>query len=290
MLLDLSLAMDVSEVLPSIRVPTLVLRREGDAVIPVDLGRDLAARIPSARFVEPPGTDNYQWSGDVDSWFGTFEEVLTGNRRAHEVDRVLATVLFTDILASTQRAAEVGDAAWRELLEDHNSLIRDEFRRWRGREVKTTGDGFLATFDGPARAVRWAQAISRRARTLGIEIRAAVHTGECEAIGDDIGGIAVRIASRIAGHADAGQVLVSSTAKHLVVGSGLGFSDAESRELKGVRGTGTSTSRLVKAASASLARGYGAAVGGALPGIVSANVFPALDRIVNLVASAPAIV
>jgi class 3 adenylate cyclase/pimeloyl-ACP methyl ester carboxylesterase len=237
MLLDLSLATDISEVLPSIRVPTLVLHREGDAVIPVELGGDLAARIPDARFVKLPGTDNYPWSGDVDSWFGTFEEFLTGSRHAHALDRVLATVLFTDIVASTRQAADVGDAAWRELLEDHNSLVRDEFRRWRGREVKATGDGFLATFDGPARAVRCAQAISRRVRSLGIEIRAAVHTGECETLGDDIGGIAVHIASRIAGLAEAGQVLVSSTVRDLVVGSGLEFADAGSRELKGVPGT-----------------------------------------------------
>ena len=193
------------------QVPTLVLHRREDRLAPVALARDMADWIPAARFVEFPGTDNYPWSGDVEAWFPTFEEFLTGERPAPDADRVLSTVLFTDIVGSTQHAAELGDRRWRGLLDDHNALIRDEIARARGNAVKSTGDGFLATFDGPARAVRCAQAVATRIRSLGVEIRAGVHTGECEMIPGDVGGIAVHIAARVMALAAPGQVLVSST-------------------------------------------------------------------------------
>jgi class 3 adenylate cyclase/pimeloyl-ACP methyl ester carboxylesterase len=236
MLLDLSLATDISEVLPSIRVPTLVLHREGDAVIPVKQGRDLAVRIPGSSFVELPGTDNYPWSGDVDSWFGTFEEFLIGSRHAHELDRVLATVLFTDIVESTTKAIELGDRRWRELLERHNALVRHELRRFRGREVDTTGDGFLATFDGPARAIRCACAIAEGVHELGVSIRAGLHTGECELADGKVAGIAVHTGARAAAQANADEVLVSSTVKDLVAGSGIAFTERGTHELKGIPG------------------------------------------------------
>jgi class 3 adenylate cyclase len=212
------------------------MHRQGDRVAPVALVRDMAERIPGARFVEFPGTDNYPWSGDVEEWFLTFEEFLTGNRRAPDADRVLSTVLFTDIVGSTERAAQLGDGRWRQLLEDHNALVREEVARARGSVVKSTGDGFLATFDGPARAVRCAEALSAAVRSLGLEIRAGVHTGECEMMPGDVGGIAVHIAARVMALAAPGQVLVSSTVKDLVVGSGLRFGEARTHALRGIPG------------------------------------------------------
>jgi len=218
-------------------VPTLVLHRTGDRVAPLELGRALASRIPGAEFVELPGEDDYPWSGDVESWFGRFETFLTGGRAVRrEPDRVLATVLFTDIVGSTRRAAELGDARWRRVCDDHDALVRAELARWRGREIKSLGDGFLATFDGPARAVRCAQAICAGVRALGLEVRAGVHTGECELLDGDVGGIAVHIGARIAARAGAGQVLVSSTVRDLVVGSELQFADAGAHDLRGVPG------------------------------------------------------
>lgn len=233
-LLELNLHSDVRAVLPTIRVPTLVLHRTDDTLVPVELGRDVAEAIPGARFVELPGEDNYVWASKPEPLLDEVEEFLTGRRRPPAADRLLATVLFTDICGSTRRAAELGDERWHELLDRHNQLVREELAVWRGKEIKTTGDGFLATFDGPARAVRCAGAIVERIRRLGLEVRAGVHTGECELMGDDVGGIAVHVGARVADLAAAGETLVSSTVKELVVGSGLSFADRGAHDLKGV--------------------------------------------------------
>jgi pimeloyl-ACP methyl ester carboxylesterase len=224
---------DVRAILGSVRVPTLVLHRR-DERIPVEYGRYLAEQIPGARLVELEGVDHFPSVGDVESITDEVEEFLTGVRHEHEPDRVLATVLFTDIVDSTRRAVEMGDRAWRELLERHDEIVRDEIARFRGREIKHTGDGFFATFDGPARAVRGAVALAERAQDLGVQIRCGVHTGECELRGDDVGGIAVHIGARIEALAGAGEVLVSSTVKDLVAGSGLRFEDRGEHQLKGV--------------------------------------------------------
>jgi class 3 adenylate cyclase len=236
MLIDLNMQTDLRGVLSTIRVPTLVLHRTGDALVPVEAGRETAALIPGARFEELPGIDAYGWLDYEGAWIDTVEEFLTGRRPAREPERVLSTVLFTDIVGSTERAAAVGDRAWRDLLERHNELVREELDRWRGREVKTVGDGFLATFDGPARAVRCAEAVASGVRDLSLEIRAGVHTGECEISDGDVTGIAVHIAARVLALANAGDVLVSSTVKDLVVGSGLDFGDRGTHELRGVPG------------------------------------------------------
>ncbi len=228
---------DIRSVLPNVRVPTLVLHRTDSGVVPVALGRDVADRIPAARFVEVAGQDNYPWIGDVDSWFAQFEEFLTGARQPHTTTRVLATVLFTDIVGSTTRAAELGDRRWRELLLAHNQVIHREVHSWEGSVINTTGDGFLATFDGPARAVSCALTIVEEVRRLGLDIRAGVHTGECERLGDNVGGIAVHLGARVAALASAGEVLTSRTVKDLVVGSGLRFHDRGTHELKGIPGT-----------------------------------------------------
>jgi pimeloyl-ACP methyl ester carboxylesterase/class 3 adenylate cyclase len=227
---------DVSDVLPTLRVPTLVLHRTEDTAIPVETGRVLADGIPEARFVELPGSDHIPWFGDSDALLEQIEEFLTGSRHAPEPDRALATVLFTDIAGSTERAAALGDSRWREVLARHHTVVRDQLAAYGGREVKTMGDGFLATFDGPARAIRCAHAVSERSSSEGIEIRAGVHTGECELIGDDVGGMAVHIGARVVAHAAPGEVLVSSTVKDLVVGSGIEFADRGAHELKGVPG------------------------------------------------------
>jgi class 3 adenylate cyclase len=231
---EMFLDIDVRSILPSIHVPTLVLHRRGDMVVPRQAGEDLAARIPGARYVELPGVDHLAWAGDIEPVVGEIEEFLTGSRSDAEPDRVLATVMFTDIVGSTEKAAAVGDARWRDLLAEHGAAVRAQLDRFRGREVKTTGDGFLATFDGPARAVRCGHAIADAARQAGIEVRVGIHTGEVELIGDDIGGIAVHIASRIEGLAAPGEVLVSGTVKDLVAGSGLEFTDRGSHSLKGI--------------------------------------------------------
>lgn len=224
---------DVRDILASVRVPTLVLHRKDDH-IPVEFGRELAAKIPAARLVELEGVDHYPAVGDIKSITGEVEEFLTGHRHEQPPDRVLATVLFTDIVDSTRRAAELGDQRWRELLELHDEITRAEIARFQGREVKHTGDGFLATFDGPTRAVRCATALAERIPELGIDVRSGLHTGECELRGDDIGGIAVHIGARIAALAQAGEVLVSSTVKDLVNGSGIAFQDRGTHVLKGV--------------------------------------------------------
>jgi class 3 adenylate cyclase len=233
-LFEMFLDIDVRAVLPTIHVPTLVLHRRGDRVVNRRAGQELAAHIPGARYVELPGIDHLPWAGDADAVLGEIEEFLTGTRSLPESDRVLATVMFTDIVGSTERAAELGDRRWRELLAAHHTAVRTELARFRGREVKTLGDGFLATFDGPARAIRCGQAIAAAARPLGLEVRIGVHTGEVELIGDDIGGVAVHIAARVGALATPGEVLASSTIKDLVAGSGIGFADRGPHSLHGI--------------------------------------------------------
>jgi class 3 adenylate cyclase/pimeloyl-ACP methyl ester carboxylesterase len=232
---DAILQIDVRDILPTIRTPTLILHRVGDG-IPIEGARYMAEHIPGARMVELPGADHYWWVGDSDGILDAIEEFVTGTRPRREVDRMLATVLFTDIVGSTERAAALGDAAWRELLERHNQATREQLSAFRGREVSSTGDGFFATFDGPARAVRCARATVESLRQLGVDIRAGLHAGECEALEDNIGGIAVHIGARIAAAAGPREVLVSSTVRDLVAGSGIEFADAGERELKGVPG------------------------------------------------------
>jgi class 3 adenylate cyclase len=224
---------DVRHVLPTIRVPTLVLHRTGDLDSRVDEGRYIAARIPGARFVELPGIDHVPWL-DADQVVDEIEEFLTGVRPAPEPDRVLATVLFTDIVSSTERATELGDRRWAELLERHRAAVRRELERFRGREVDSAGDGFLATFDGPARAIRCATAVCESVRGLGLELRAGLHTGECELTGGKVTGIAVHTGARLASEAGPGEVLVSATVHDLVSGSGIRFEDRGEHELKGV--------------------------------------------------------
>jgi class 3 adenylate cyclase len=236
-LFDLAIQTDLREVLPSVRVATLVVQGTGNPLRPVELGREVAGLIPGARLVEVPGlADLYALADPESSVSAEIEEFLTGHRRPRQPDRVLATVLFTDIVGSTGHVARLGDRGWRELLDRHNEAVREQLGRWRGREVKTLGDGFMATFDGPARAVRCAQAIIDACEVLGVQVRAGVHTGEVELVGDDLAGLAVHIGARIGALADAGEVLVSSTVKDLVVGSGLGFTDRGEHELRGVPG------------------------------------------------------
>ncbi len=227
---------DVRDVLPAIRVPTLILHRRGDLDANIEEGRYIAARIPGAKFLELPGPDHLPWAGDQGEVVDEIEEFLTGIRPSPEPDRVLATVLFTDIVGSTERAASLGDKAWRDLLDQHHALVRRELAHFRGKEIDTAGDGFFATFDGPGRAVRCAVAIRDRLRESGLDVRAGVHTGECERMGDKIGGLAVHIGSRVAALADAGEVLASSTVKDLVAGSGIVFEDRGAHLLKGIPG------------------------------------------------------
>ncbi len=227
---------DVRGVLPSIRVPTLVMHRDRDTFIKVEHSRYMASKIPGARYVELEGEDNMFSLGDSEAVIGEIEEFLTGTRHDREPDRMLATVLFTDICDSTSRAAAMGDRGWRFLLERHDALFRQALDRHRGREVKRTGDGFLATFDGPARAIRCAASVAEAMGTLGLQIRAGLHTGELEVMDGDLGGLAVHIASRVMGAAAPNEVLVSGTVKDLVVGSGIEFEDRGERELRGVPG------------------------------------------------------
>jgi class 3 adenylate cyclase len=227
---------DVRAVLPSIKVPTLVIHRRDDPGIDFRHSEYLAEKIPGARLVELPPGDSLPMLAEGTILIDELEEFYTGARPAREPDRVLATVMFTDIVASTARAADLGDARWRDLLERHDSLVRAQLDRHRGREVKSTGDGFLATFDGPARAIRCACDITVDVRRLGLDVRAGLHTGELEVRGDDVAGMAVHIGARIGSLADAGEVLVSGTVKDLVVGSGIDFSDRGAHPLKGVPG------------------------------------------------------
>ncbi len=236
-LLRMNSAIDVRDVLPTVRVPTMVLHRAGDRDVNVEEGRYLAARIPGARFVELPGDDHVIVGDDLDDVVDEIEEFVTGVRPMPEPDRVLTTVVFTDIVGSTDRAVALGDRAWRDLLDRHHELVRGELARHRGREVDTAGDGFLATFDGPARAVRCACAIRDAVRALGLDVRAGVHTGEVELRGDGVAGIAVHTGARLAGLAAPGEVLVSRTVTDLTSGSGLVFEPRGEHELKGVPGT-----------------------------------------------------
>jgi len=235
-LMDLYREMDVRAVLPAIDVPTLVIHRADDQMISAAQGRYLADNIPNARYVELPGEDHLPFAGDIDGLLDEVEEFLVGSRGARESERALATILFTDIVGSTAKAAELGDRDWRALLERHDAAVRRQLTLHRGREVKTMGDGFLATFDGPARAIRCASAVRDEVAGLGIEVRAGIHTGEVELIGDDVGGMAVNIGARIGALADPGEVLVSSTVRELVVGSGLEFEERGVEKLKGAPG------------------------------------------------------
>jgi class 3 adenylate cyclase len=227
---------DVRALLPAIRVPTLVVHHSDDSMIVPSMGRYVADNIPDAKYVELPGRNLYHF---VEPWRESFQEIhrfLTGQQAEVDDDRVLATVLFTDIVDSTKRAVELGDRDWRALLDAHDAVVRAQLDRFRGREVNTSGDGFLATFDGPQRAIRCAMAIREAVHALGIEVRAGLHTGECEIRGDDIGGIAVHIGARVSALAGPSDVLVSSTLRDLVIGSGLEFEDRGTHQLKGVPG------------------------------------------------------
>ena len=225
---------DVRDVVPSVRVPTLIVHAGGDQICAVETGRWLAERIPNARYVELPGSDHVPWF-NPDLTLAEIREFLTGSREPEEPDRVLATVLFTDIVGSTELAMQLGDRRWRDLLASHHDAIRAELRRYRGREIDTAGDGFLAVFDGPARAIRAASACVAAVRPLGLEIRAGIHTGEVERLPDgDIGGITVHVGARIAAVAQTGEILVSSSVRDLVSGSGFSFVDRGTHLLKGL--------------------------------------------------------
>jgi class 3 adenylate cyclase len=229
--------LDVRDVLPRIRVPTLVMHRPRELVWDVRHSRYLAEHIPGARYVELEGIDSFPFVGDSDAILEEVEEFLTGARGGGELARALLTVMFTDIVDATARAAELGDRRWRDLLSHHDEHVREELDRFKGREVKTVGDGFLATFDGPpSHALRCALAITQAAGALGIEVRVGMHTGECELIGDDVGGMAVHIAARVSALAGPGEVLVSGTVFGTVVGGPFRFEDRGFHELKGVPG------------------------------------------------------
>jgi len=229
-------SIDVRDILSSIHVPTVIMHREGDRAVGIGCAREMAELMPEAKLVEFPGEDHVPWVGDTESVIGEVEELVTGARQDPITDRVLATVLFTDIVASTERAVEMGDRSWGELLAQHHSLVRRELDRFRGCEVDTAGDGFFVTFDGPARGIQCAKRIRDAVRPLGIEIRAGLHTGECECSGEKVAGIAVHIGSRVMSSASAGEVVVSGTTHDLVVGSGLEFDDRDVHALKGVPG------------------------------------------------------
>jgi class 3 adenylate cyclase len=225
---------DIRRLLGSIRVPTLLLHRTGDQWVDVHTSRYMAERIPGARLVELPGDDHLPFFGDQDAVVALTQEFLTGALPVPDPDRMLATVLFTDIVESTRLATELGDRRWHRMLERHNQVVREQLARFRGREVKTTGDGFLASFDGPARAIRAAHAVRAELAEHGLQIRAGLHTGEVELIADDLGGIAVHLAARVLAQAQAGEVLCSRTVKDLVAGAGFGFTDRGTHQLKGV--------------------------------------------------------
>jgi class 3 adenylate cyclase len=235
-LVDLGAQADVTGVLATIRVPTLVLIRRDNPLVPVGAARAAASLIPDARVVEADGVDLYNWPGADDPEMDVIEEFLTGRRPQRSGERVLATVLFTDIVGSTEHAARIGDRAWRDLLDRHHAIVRELLDRFRGREIKTLGDGFVATFDRPAAAVRCAQDVVEQVDALGLSVRCGLHTGECELLDDDVGGIAVHISARVNALAREGEVLVSSTVKDLVVGSDLDFDDRGTHELRGVPG------------------------------------------------------
>jgi class 3 adenylate cyclase len=236
LLMPLLIELDVRTLLPTIRVPTLVVQHAEDPLTPAAMGKYIADHIPDAKYVELPGRNMYHF---VEPWRAPFQEIsefLTGQQADVADDRVLATVLFTDIVDSTRRAAEMGDRDWHALLDAHDAVLRAQLNRFRGREVNTSGDSFLAMFDGPQRAIRCAMSIRDAVQSLGIEVRAGLHTGECELRGDDIGGIAVHIGARVSALAGPNDVLVSSTLRDLVIGSGLEFEDRGAHQLKGVPG------------------------------------------------------
>lgn len=234
-LLRMNTEIDVRHVLPTVSVPTLVLHRLRDRDVQVDEGRWIASQIPNARFVELAGDAHLPWLGDSDRVLDEIEEFLTGVRPAEATTRVLSTVLFTDIVGSTETATRLGDVRWRELLERHHGVVRRELARYRGIELDTAGDGFFARFDGPARAIRCAEAIVSGVREeVGLDLRAGVHTGECEIVGEKLAGVAVHTGARVAAAAQAGEVLVSSTVKALVAGSGIEFEDRGRSHLKGI--------------------------------------------------------
>jgi class 3 adenylate cyclase/pimeloyl-ACP methyl ester carboxylesterase len=232
----MNMELDIRQLLSAIRVPTLILHRTNERQIPVEGSRYMAERIPGSKLVELEGIDHPPWIGDGDSVVEEIEEFLTGARHAPEPTRVLATILFTDIVGSTEKAAELGDRAWRELRDQHHAVVRRMLEHYRGHEVDTAGDGFFASFDGPARAINSACEISDAMRELGLQVRAGLHTGECELIDGKIGGIAVHIGARVAAAAGPGEVLVSGTVKDLVAGSNLAFRDLGIVGLKGVPG------------------------------------------------------
>lgn len=233
-LLRMNTEMDTTSILSAIRVPTLLLYREGDRDVHPDEGRYIADRVAGARFVLLPGADHFFWAGDSEQMLAEIEESVTGHRTSASPERVLATVLFTDIVSSTERASLMGDRTWSDLLERHNAAVRMELARWRGTEVNTMGDGFLATFDGPARAIRCAQAITEAVTPLGLQVRCGLHTGEVEQVDSDVAGVAVHIAARIAALAGPSQVMVSRTVKDLVAGSGFEFHARGEHTLKGI--------------------------------------------------------
>jgi len=232
-LMSLYREIDVRAALPAITVPALVMHRRDDQLIPSRQGEYLADRIPDARFVELPGADHLPTVGDQEALLDEVEEFLVGSRGAREAERALATILFTDIVGSTETAARLGDRRWRDLLERHDATVRSELAVHRGREVKTMGDGFLATFDGPGRAIRCATAIRGALSRSGLEIRSGIHSGEVETIGTDVSGMAVNIGARVGALAGPGEVLVSSTVRELVVGSGIEFEERGTHRLKG---------------------------------------------------------
>jgi pimeloyl-ACP methyl ester carboxylesterase len=234
----LNAEIDVRPILPTIQVPTLVLHRRTDARIPIEIGRNVAAQIPNARFLEYPDGDHAFWSGDPEALLGDIEEFVTGHRdgSSAELERVLATVLFTDIVDSTRSAAAMGDQAWRRSLDSHDQLAKQMLEKHRGNLVKSTGDGILATFDGPGRAVRCALAFGSAAQQIGLPLRAGLHTGEIELRGRDIGGIAVHAAARVMAQSSSNEVLVSRVVTDLVAGTGLKFAERGSHELKGLPG------------------------------------------------------
>jgi class 3 adenylate cyclase len=232
--LRMAAEIDVRHLLPSVRVSTLVIHRTGDLVMPVEGARYMAERIPASRFVELPGNDHFGFVSDQNAIIDEIEEFLTGTKHVVEIDRTFATVLFTDIVHSTERAVALGDNRWRDLLEAHHAIVRKNLAHFRGQEVDTAGDDFLATFDGPARGVGCALTIRDDLHRLGVEIRAGLHTGECELIGGKVGGLAVHIGARVAGAAEPGEVIVSNTVKDLVAGSGIRFVDRGAHALKGL--------------------------------------------------------
>jgi class 3 adenylate cyclase len=234
----LNAQIDVRPILPSIQVPTLVMHRRGDLQVPFEAGRYLAEQIPNAKFIEYSGQDHVFWSGDVEALLGDVEEFVTGTREgsATDLERVLATVLFTDIVDSTRSAVEMGDQTWRRLLDTHDQMAKQTVEKHRGNLIKTTGDGILATFDGPGRAVRCALSFGAATNQIGLPLRAGLHTGEIEIRGRDVGGIAVHAAARVMAKSQAGEVLVSRVVTDLVAGAGLKFSERGSHELKGLPG------------------------------------------------------